>query len=66
MRAGAYQVGIHGILGTTRALLQEYGPRPVVMTGGLGEYLASAEWPHEPDWTLLGAAWLAEFQSESS
>ncbi|MFH1845702.1 MAG: type III pantothenate kinase [bacterium] len=59
MRAGAYHVGIGGVATVTAALLERYGARPVMITGGLGEFLDSPEWRHDPDWTLRGAVELA-------
>jgi pantothenate kinase type III len=59
MRAGAFHVGVLGVLGVVDGLLGRYGPLPVVVTGGLGAYLARPGWLHDPDWTLRGALRLA-------
>ncbi len=59
MQAGAYHVGINGILGTVDGLLKRYGRRPVVFTGGLGHLLAGRGRWHDPLWTLRGALTLA-------
>ncbi|NCQ36121.1 type III pantothenate kinase [bacterium] len=59
MAAGAWLTGVHGILGTIDALQEKYGPSPVVLTGGLGAYLAGDSRVLDPFWTLRGAAWLS-------
>ncbi|MHB8080338.1 MAG: type III pantothenate kinase, partial [Candidatus Krumholzibacteriia bacterium] len=59
LQAGAFHVGVRGVLGVVDGLLERYGPRPVAVTGGLGPYLARAGWLHDPDWTLRGALHLA-------
>jgi pantothenate kinase type III len=59
MQAGAFHVGVRGVLGVVDGLLERYGSRPVVVTGGLGAYLARPGWLHDPDWTLRGALRLA-------
>jgi hypothetical protein len=41
-----------------RGILDHYGSRPVVLTGGLGRFV---DWPGahlDADWTLRGAAFL--------
>jgi len=60
MRAGAYHVGRNGVLATVAALRRHYGELPVIVTGGLGGMLDQQEWPFDPDWTVRGAAGLAE------
>ncbi len=66
MSAGAWHVGAAGVVGVVHDLLDVYGPRPVVLTGGLAPMLheaaphVEAEWRLEPDWTLQGARLLAE------
>jgi len=60
MRAGAYHVGRNGVLATVAALRRHYGELPVIVTGGLGGMLDQQEWPVDPDWTVRGAAGLAE------
>ncbi len=59
MQAGAFHVGVRGVLGVVDGLLERYGPRPVAVTGGLGAHLARPGWLHDPDWTLRGALRLA-------
>jgi len=59
MQAGAFHVGVLGVLGVVDGLLERYGPRPVAVTGGLGVHLARSGWLHDPDWTLRGALRLA-------
>jgi type III pantothenate kinase len=59
MQAGAFHVGGLGALGVVDGLLARYGPRPVVVTGGLGAHLARPGYLHDPDWTLQGALQLA-------
>jgi len=59
MQAGAFHVGVRGVLGVVDGLLERYGPRPVVVTGGLGAHLVRPGWLHDPDWTLRGALQLA-------
>ncbi len=58
MAAGAWHTGIRGVDGTINALLEAYGPRPVILTGGLGHYLLAEDRTADPFWTLRGAAWL--------
>ena len=59
MQAGAFHVGVRGVLGVIEGLLARYGARPVVVTGGLAAHLARPGWLHDPDWTLRGALTLA-------
>jgi len=59
MQAGAYHVGRGGVEAVIVALCQQYGPLPVVLTGGLGAELAGPDRLLDPDWTLRGAAVLA-------
>ncbi len=59
LQIGAFHVGVRGVTGTVEALLV---PRPhsaVVLTGGLGAFLARPGWRHDPDWTLRGLAALS-------
>jgi len=64
MAAGAFHVGVRGILGTMAALQAECPERPVVLTGGLAEALHSHEisaaetigFHADRHWTLKGAA----------
>lgn len=58
MRIGAYHVATGGVLTTVQALLERYGERPVVLTGGLGEFLQAGGWLYDADWTFRGAAHL--------
>ena len=60
MRAGAYHVGRNGVLATVAALRRHYDELAVIVTGGLGGMLDQQEWPFDPDWTVRGAAGLAE------
>ena len=58
MKAGAWHTGTGGVEATIGRILAEYGPVPVILTGGLGHHLV---WPaahHDPHWTLRGAAFL--------
>ncbi len=67
MAAGAFQVGVHGVAGTLRRLMDVTGIGRVVLTGGLAPMLthpeAGADLPAgvlvDSDWTLKGAAVLA-------
>jgi len=59
MRAGAFHVGVTGVARVIAGLLDRYGACPVMITGGLGCYLDSPAWRHDPDWTLRGAVELA-------
>ena len=64
MAAGAFHVGVRGILGTIRAMQNSHPERPVVLTGGLAEALRSHDLAGEAPidfhadrfWTLKGAA----------
>jgi len=59
MAAGAWHAGTGGVLAVIGRILDEYGPVPVILTGGLGRHVA---WPgahHDRDWTLRGAHALA-------
>jgi len=58
MRVGAYHVAVRGVLATAAALLDQYGERPVTLTGGLAHFLDVPGWDLQPDWTLSGAAYL--------
>jgi type III pantothenate kinase len=59
LRLGCYHVAIAGVSGVIEALLERFGRRPVVLTGGLGRYLAREDWRFDADWTLRGALFLA-------
>lgn len=66
MRAGAWHVGLRGIRYTIADLIAAYGPRPVVLSGGLAPLIAGElpsdpgfEWTCDPDWTLRGLAVIA-------
>jgi pantothenate kinase type III len=63
MQAGAFHVGVGGVVATTTALLERYGDRPVVITGGLAAHLRRPGWLHDADWTLRGAAFLARLNA---
>jgi len=54
LQAGAYHVGVHGVVGVVDALLATRPGARVVLTGGLGGYLARPGWNHDPAWTLRG------------
>ncbi len=58
MAAGAWHTSFFGVNGTIEALLKAYGPRPVILTGGLGRFLAVEGRHVDPFWTLRGAGWL--------
>lgn len=58
MKAGAWHTGTGGVETTIARILEEYGPVPVILTGGLGHYLRWPEARHDPHWTLRGAAFL--------
>ncbi|MBU2499737.1 type III pantothenate kinase [bacterium] len=59
LAAGSWHAGRFGILGTIDGLLEVYGERPVILTGGLARFLQRPGWVHDPWWTLRGAAWMA-------
>ncbi len=54
LQAGAYHVGVHGVVGVVQALLATRPDARVVLTGGLGGYLVRPGWKHDPAWTLRG------------
>ncbi len=56
---GCYHAGVQGVSGVIAGLLERYGERSVILTGGLARHIVRAGWRTEPDWTLLGAAHLA-------
>ncbi len=58
MGAGAWHTAVGGVRSTIAGLLEVYGNRPVVFTGGLGHLLATEGDHLDPFWTLRGAAWL--------
>ncbi len=60
MQAGAFHVGLGGVEAVITALGAKYGPLPVVVTGGLGGLLGQTDRLLDPDWTMRGAAVLAE------
>lgn len=60
LAAGAFHAGIGGVEALISGLQAAHGPLPVVVTGGLGRFLAAPGRFHDPDWTLRGAAMLAE------
>ncbi len=62
MAAGAWATGIHGIRGTIGELVAVHGPRPIIMTGGLGSLVEYPGAYGDPAWTLRGAAFLALYQ----
>ncbi len=62
MAAGAWHTSFFGVNGTIEALLDVYGPRPVILTGGLGRMLDIPDTHTDPAWTLRGAAWLYLYQ----
>ena len=57
---GAYQVGTRGVTGAVEGLLEDLPVAQVIVTGGLGRYLAREGWTHDPDWTLRGLAVLLD------
>lgn len=59
MQAGAFHVGVNGVVATVAALRERYGRPPVAVTGGLAPFLVQPGWLHDPDWTLRGALLLA-------
>ncbi len=59
MQAGAFHVGVGGVETVIEDLCRQNEPLPVVVTGGLGRYLAAADRVWDVDWTLRGAAVLA-------
>ena len=59
MQAGAFHVGVNGVVATVAALRERYGQPPVAVTGGLAPFLVQPGWLHDPDWTLRGALLLA-------
>ncbi len=59
LAGGSWHAGRFGVLGTIDGLLEVYGERPVVLTGGLAPFLQRPGWIHDPHWTLRGAAWLS-------
>lgn len=59
LAAGGYHVGVHGVVGTARALLERYPGLTVVTTGGLAEHVRQPGWRHDPLWTLRGLEALA-------
>jgi len=65
MQAGAYHVGVGGVEAVIAALAAKYGPLPVVVTGGLGNLLDSPDRLWDQDWTLRGAAVLADTLSDA-
>ncbi|MCB1183415.1 type III pantothenate kinase [bacterium] len=56
MQRGAFHVGVHGVAGVIEAFSARYPDLHVVLTGGCGRYVATAEQPWDPLWTLRGAA----------
>jgi len=60
LQAGAYHVGIGGVEAVIAGLNRKYGPMPVIVTGGLGGHLVGSDRLWDPDWTLRGAAVLAD------
>jgi type III pantothenate kinase len=63
MQTGAFHVGVGGVVATVAGLLERYGDRPVVITGGLAAHLRRPGWRHDVDWTLRGAAFLARLNA---
>lgn len=59
MRAGAWHAGVGGVRAVIEGILGEYGPVPVILTGGLGGLVAWDGAHIDPQWTLRGAASLA-------
>ena len=59
MTGGAWHCGIGGVEHVINGLLEHYGDRPVILTGGLGVHLARPDRHLDPQWTLRGAAVLA-------
>ena len=60
MAAGAWHCGIGGVEHVITGLLEQYGNRRVILTGGLGVHLARPGRHLDPQWTLRGAAVLAQ------
>ena len=56
LAVGGFQVGTRGIIGAVEGLLEAQPDAQVVLTGGLGRFLAREGWLHDPDWTLRGLA----------
>jgi pantothenate kinase type III len=56
LQAGAFHVGVHGIVGTVAALAAQMPSATVVITGGLGRHLVRDGWRYDPHWTLRGLA----------
>ena len=65
MQRGAFHVGVLGVAAVIDQLVADHGDLPVVLTGGLGRYLQTADRPWDPHWTLRGAALLATARRES-
>jgi len=59
LTAGSWHCGLGGIESCIAGLLEQHGPRPVFLTGGLGHHLSKPERWHDPHFTLRGAAALA-------
>lgn len=59
LAAGAFHAGVGGVEALIAGLQAAHGPLPVVVTGGLGRFLARPDRHLDPDWTLRGAAALA-------
>lgn len=58
MAAGGFHAGVGGAEALIAGLQREHGPRPVVLTGGLGAFLDAPGRFLDPDWTVRGAACL--------
>jgi len=59
LAAGAFHAGVGGVEALVDGLLAAHGALPVVLTGGLGHFLARPGRFLDPHWTLRGAACLA-------
>lgn len=60
LRVGAFHVGVNGVAGTVATLCRQWPQAAVILTGGLGRYLARSDWRYDPDWTLRGLAVLLD------
>jgi type III pantothenate kinase len=60
MSAGAFHAGVGGVEALICGLNDVHGPLPVVVTGGLGRFLARPDRFCDPQWTLRGAAFLCD------
>lgn len=59
MAAGGFHAGVGGVEHLLAGLQEAHGPAPVIVTGGLGAFLAKPGRVLDLHWTLRGAAVLA-------